>query len=30
MTAITTPALKQSTDSLLRFAMRVDAVIAPG
>ncbi len=27
MTAITTPALKQSSDSLLRFAMRADAVL---
>lgn len=27
MTAITTPRLKESTDSLLRFAMRADAVL---
>ena len=27
MTAITTPRLKDSTDSLLRFAMRADAVL---
>ncbi|HEX3287959.1 MAG TPA: hypothetical protein VHT50_25645 [Mycobacterium sp.] len=27
MTAITTPRLKQSTDSLLRFAMRADAAL---
>ena len=27
MTAITTPRLKDSTDSLLRFAMRADAII---
>ena len=26
MTAITTPRLKESTDSLLRFAMRADAI----
>lgn len=28
MTAITTPRLKESTDSLLRFAMRLDATIS--
>ena len=28
MTAITTPVLKQSSDSLLRFAMRADAVLS--
>ena len=28
MTAITTPRLKESTDSLLRFAMRADAVLS--
>ena len=27
MTAVTTPRLKESTDSLLRFAMRADAVL---
>lgn len=27
MTAITTPRLKESTDSLLRFAMRADAIL---
>jgi hypothetical protein len=28
MTAITTPRFKESTDSLLRFAMRADAIIS--
>jgi hypothetical protein len=28
MTAITTPRLKESTDSLLRFAMRADAILS--
>jgi hypothetical protein len=28
MTAITTPRLKESTDSLLRFAMRTDAILS--
>jgi hypothetical protein len=28
MTAITTPRLKESTDSLLRFALRLDAVVS--
>ncbi len=28
MTAITTPRLKQSTDSLLRFALRTDAIVS--